>query len=580
MARFAIGERDFLLDGEPHRVLAGALHYFRVHPDQWADRIEKARRMGLNAIETYVAWNAHEPVRGSFATDGALDLDRFLRLIGEAGMHAIVRPGPYICAEWDSGGLPAWLFRRPGIRLRSAEPGWLAEIDAYLDHVLPIVAPLQIDRGGPVILLQVENEYGAYGDDTAYLEHLVRRYRGGGITVPLTTVDQPTDDMLERGRVDGALLTGSFGSRVPERLATLRQHQPTGPLMCSEFWDGWFDHWGEHHHTTSAEDAAASLDELLAAGASVSIYMFHGGTDFGFTNGANHKGAYKSHVTSYDYDAPLDETGWATPKFRAFRDVIRRYAPVPEEDVPTAPAAPALTAAFDRTVALSAVADRLGEELGPFDAPPAFDDVEHPRGFGIYAAPLDGRSGVLVVGAVRDRAQVLVDGVPVGVLERDRHDHALRIPAGRRLELLVEDRGRVNYGDRLGEPKGLLGPVTLDGLPVTGWTVRPLRLDRLTAADLGDAAGTDAGAAFSIASFDLDAPADLHLDTTHWGKGVAWVNGFHLGRYWARGPQHTLFVPGTQLVAGTNELVVLELHGFRDPAVRFVPRPLLGQVEE
>lgn len=224
-------------------------------------------------------------------------------------MHAIVRPGPYICAEWDGGGLPGWLFEDPAVGVRRSEPLYLAAVDEFLRRVYEIVAPRQIDMGGPVILVQIENEYGAYGDDADYLRHLVDLTRESGIIVPLTTVDQPTDEMLSRGSLDELHRTGSFGSRATERLATLRRHQPTGPLMCSEFWDGWFDHWGEHHHTTSASDAAAELDALLAAGASVNIYMFHGGTNFGFTNGANHKGTYQSHVTSYDYDAPLDETG-------------------------------------------------------------------------------------------------------------------------------------------------------------------------------------------------------------------------------------------------------------------------------
>jgi beta-galactosidase len=231
MPEFVIGERDFLLDGRPVQLLSGALHYFRVHPDHWADRIDKARRLGLNTIETYIAWNAHAPKPGMFDLTGGLDLDRFLRLIAEAGMYAIVRPGPYICAEWDNGGLPTWLFRDPEVGVRRYEPRYLAAVRDYLEQALGVVAPHQVDRGGPVVLVQVENEYGAFGDDKRYLAALVDRTRAAGITVPLTTVDQANDEMLAAGGLDGMHRTASFGSRATERLATLRAHQPTGPLM-------------------------------------------------------------------------------------------------------------------------------------------------------------------------------------------------------------------------------------------------------------------------------------------------------------------------------------------------------------
>ncbi|MEP6479672.1 MAG: beta-galactosidase family protein, partial [Rhodoglobus sp.] len=331
MAEFTIGDRDFLLDGEPHQIISGALHYFRVHPDQWADRIHKARLMGLNTIETYVAWNAHSPKRGEFVTEGGLDLGRFLSLVQAEGMHAIVRPGPYICAEWDNGGFPAWLLRTPDVTLRSSNAAYLDAVTEYLEQVYRIVAPHQVSLGGPVILVQIENEYGAYGNDQSYLAELVRITRDAGITVPLNTVDQPTRQMLADGSLLGVHLTASFGSRSAERFATLREAQPTGPLMCMEFWNGWFDSWGTHHHTTSVEQSANDLETILAAGGSVNLYMFHGGTNFGLTNGANDKGRYLPITTSYDYDAPLDEAGNPTAKYFAFREVIARYVPVPDE---------------------------------------------------------------------------------------------------------------------------------------------------------------------------------------------------------------------------------------------------------
>ncbi|NIJ04938.1 glycoside hydrolase family 35 protein [Frigoribacterium faeni] len=596
-----IGPDHFELDGAPHRVVAGALHYFRVHPDQWADRIHKARLMGLNTIETYVAWNAHSPRRGDFDTSGGLDLGRFLDLVAAEGMHAIVRPGPYICAEWDGGGLPGWLFDDPAVGVRRSEPLYLAAVDEFLARVYEIVVPRQIDHGGPVVLVQIENEYGAYGDDAGYLRHLVDLTRASGVVVPLTTVDQPTDEMLAAGTLPELHTTGSFGSRAEERLATLRRHQPTGPLMCSEFWDGWFDQWGEHHHTTPVEEAARELDALLAAGASLNVYMFHGGTNFGFSNGANHKGTYQSHVTSYDYDAPLDEAGWPTDKFFAFREVIGRHLPVPDEVPARRTPSPVLSTTFDRAVRLGdVVGDGAGGDgvgaAGWRGTPgvPTMDALGTYRGFALHRVelPAGDRTRVLSFAGVRDRAVVSVDGLRVGVLQRDQHERAISVPPGRVLEVLVEDQGRVNYGVRIGEAKGLVGPALLDGVELTGWRSTPLDLDAVVATLSGDATATADparassapttfdGPVFAHATVTLDEPADLFLDTRSWGKGVAFVNGFSLGRYWTRGPQHTLYVPGEQLRAGDNDLVVFETGAAAAPVVSFVADPDLGHTEQ
>lgn len=582
VSRFAIGPTDFELDGRPHRILAGALHYFRVHPDLWADRIRKARLMGLNAIETYVAWNQHEPRRGEWRADGDLDLGRFLDLVAAEGMHAIVRPGPYICAEWDNGGLPAWLFRDPEVGVRRSEPHYLEAVSGYLRRVYEIVAPRQVDAGGPVILVQIENEYGAYGSDTAYLAELVRVTRDAGISVPLTTIDQPTPQMLADGSLPGLHLTASFGSRTAERLATLREFQPTGPLMCMEFWCGWFDDWGSHHHTTDAAASAAELDALLAAGGSVNIYMFHGGTNFGLTNGANDKGRYAPITTSYDYDAPLDESGHPTAKFWAFRDVIAKYADVPVHMPGPRPAAPELVAPLEVGPALLEVAARLGDETR-HDRVPTFDELGHDRGIVLFATRLNrGGTGVLSVGEeVRDRAWVLLDGVPVGVLARDAHERAVVLPEARgELVILVEDQGRVDYGSRLGEHKGLIGGVALDGVELTDWSVRPVDLGRVPElASHGRTEGLPAGPTLARGELRLDEPADLFLDTLHWGKGLVWVNGFLLGRYWRRGPQRTLIVPAPVTRAGANEVVLLEFEAVAAAEIRTLGGPDLGHTE-
>ncbi len=591
MSRFEIGEEHFLLDGQPVRILSGALHYFRIHPDQWRDRLVRARELGLNTIETYIPWNAHSPVRGEFRTDGILDLGRFLDEVAAQGMHAIVRPGPYICAEWTGGGLPGWLFTA-GAAVRRHESTYLKAIQEYYEAVAEIVVPRQVDRGGPVVLVQVENEYGAYGDDKDYLRALVTLLRDTGITTPLTTIDQPEPWMLENGSLPDLHKTGSFGSRAAERLATLREHQPTGPLMCAEFWDGWFDSWGLHHHTTDPLASAGELDELLAAGASVNLYMLCGGTNFGFTNGANDKGTYVPIVTSYDYDAPLDEAGRPTAKYWAFREVIARYADVPAS---TAPAAhvpgPAFTVPLTTVAPLWDVLDVLGPtEL--HDHLPTVDELGQYDGLTLYRALDDVAPGVLDLAEVRDRAQVFVDREPVAVLSRDLGEHRAVLPRGGRLEVLVEDQGRVNYGPRIGEPKGLIGPARVDGAaPASGatldrWAVQPLALDDVTAltARVRDAAPVDghvvAGPSFAHATFDTPDPdADHFLDTAGWGKGVVWVNGFCLGRFWSRAPQRTLYVPAPVLRAEGNEVLVLVLDTAA-PHVTFVEDLALGHTEE
>ncbi|WP_255579590.1 glycoside hydrolase family 35 protein [Cryobacterium sp. PAMC25264] len=664
---FAIGDTDFLLNGEPFRILAGAIHYFRVHPDHWADRIRKAKLMGLNTIETYVAWNAHSPVRGTFNTVGQLDLARFLDLIAAEGMYAIVRPGPFICAEWDNGGLPGWLFADPAVGVRRNEPLYMTAVAEYFDRLLPIVASRQIDRGGPVILVQIENEYGAYGDDKDYLRALVELNRAGGITVPLTTIDQPTDQMLDDGSLPELHKTGSFGSRATERLAVLRRHQPTGPLMCAEFWNGWFDHWGAHHHTTSAEDSARELDDLLATGASVSLYMFTGGTNFGFTNGANDKGVFQPTVTSYDYDAPLSESGEVTAKYLAFREVLTRYAPVAADAaLPPLPEpanhAPAFDVVLDESVSLWDALPELADTSAAWAAElPSMDALGQYTGFALYRSRLTPGTRVLSFGEVRDRAQVFVDGTAVGVLQRDHHDRSLSLPPGDRLDLLVEDQGRVNYGPRIGEDKGLIGPAALDGVGLAHWQVLPLDVDGFVrsgsalfapqhgrhgvttavsshhapagAVDLdldveldlalnltptprlsssatlsaattpasaatvpmslaassgstptlalvpeAEVAGSLSGPAFARGRFGAEPGVDLFLSTAGWGKGQAWINGFNLGRFWDRGPQTTLYVPGPVLRA-ENELVILCLHGTENTRISFVARPELGHTD-
>ncbi|MDR1450336.1 MAG: beta-galactosidase [Propionibacteriaceae bacterium] len=585
MSVFEIGEDAFLVDGQPFRILSGAVHYFRIHPGQWEDRIAKARQFGLNTIDTYVAWNFHSRRPGEFATDGWRDLGRYLDLIQAAGMYAIVRPGPYICAEWANAGLPGWLTMNQGIALRSADPLYLAAVEQYFHSVLPTIAERQIHRGGNVILVQVENEYGAYGSDSAYLRKLTSLIRQEGIEVPLFTCDQANEEMLKRGGLPELLRTGTFGSRSSERLAILRRAQPTGPLLCSEYWNGWFDSWGQHHHTTDAEASAQDLDELLGQGASVNFYPFHGGSNFGFTNGANDKGVYAPVVTSYDYDAPLAEDGTPGPKYAAFRDVLMRHGAV-RDLAPARGRRPA-----DKvTVELRRGKRWHDVDWGAarsYDHLPTLDEVDPAAVLAIYETQLAPGDEVLAFADVRDRAQLFLGQIEIGVIDRTRREKAANLPltGNGGLSIIVEDLGRVDYGSRLGEPKGLIGPARTAKRVIDAWSVTAVDHESIPDLDVTgngialDPSGPVQGPVFLWADFEASAGDDLFLDVAQWGRGVAWVNGFCLGRYWSAGPTETLYVPGPVIRAGLNRLLVLELASCAKPQAGFVSGPVLGCVE-
>jgi beta-galactosidase len=577
-----ISGNQFHLDGQPFRILSGAMHYFRVHPDYWEDRLVKLRAMGLNTVETYVAWNLHEPRPGEFHFDGGLDLERYLKLAGELGLKAIVRPGPYICSEWDLGGLPSWLLAGPGMRLRCAYSPYLVAVDRFFGALLPRLAPLQITHGGPVIAVQVENEYGSFGNDKTYLRHLEEALRSQGIDVLLFTSDGPSDQMLQFGTLPHIFKTVNFGSKAVESFSKLREYQPEGPLFCAEFWNGWFDHWGEAHHTRDPQDAASALIEVLDLGASVNLYMFHGGTNFGLMSGANEAPYpdYQATITSYDYDAPLDEAGDPTPKYFAFRDVLGRYTTLP--DLPLPEPSPKL--------ALGPVV--MGESAGLFETlemlshavssatPESMERLGYNVAFILYRAQVDapGLKAPLTIRDVHDRAQVFLRGNLVGVLEREFHQNTLdvEIPSnGAQLDILVENMGRVNYGSGLADRKGITDAVLLGQQLVYDWKIYPIRLGNLSALPFTPVQNTN-GPAFFRGLISVAEPRDTFLSLPGWNKGLAWINGFCLGRYWNRGPQKTLYVPAPYLRAGVNELIVFELHSAEKPVVELVDEPDLG----
>ncbi|WP_194927425.1 glycoside hydrolase family 35 protein [Catenulispora pinisilvae] len=591
------GGGRFLRGGREHRIVSAAIHYFRVHPQLWRDRLERLRAMGCNTIEVYIAWNFHQSEPGPVRFDGWRDVAAFVRLADELGLDVIARPGPYICAEWDFGGLPAWLLADENIRLRTTDPTYLAAVDAWFDQLIPVLADLQATRGGPIVAMQIENEYGSFGTDPEYLDHLRKGLIVRGVDTLLFTSDGPQDLMLAGGSLPDVLATVNLGSHAAEGFATLRRVRPDDPQVCMEYWNGWFDHFGEAHHTRTPEDAAQTLDQILAAGASVNLYMGHGGTNFGFWAGANHSGllagdpGYQPTITSYDYDAPVGEAGELTPKFHLFREVIGRHVELGDTEPPALlPRAKPQTVTAPRIAALRDHLDLLAPAPVRRPVPEPIEKLGHAFGLVHYRRRLDGpaRTHTLRIEGVRDLAQVFAAGKLLGMLERDKPEQTLdlQIPdGGLDLEILVEPLGRVNYGPHLADRKGLVGGVRLDHQFQFGWEQRVLPLDDLSGLpatqNQNPAASTTVGPAFHRAAVVLPEPADGFLAVPSTARSLVWLNGFLLGRLWNRGPQITLYAPAPLWRAGENEILVLALEpepGSQSLEVELRDTPDLGPV--
>lgn len=575
--KFEICGDQFCKDGKPIKLISGAVHYFRNLPETWPDIFEKLRAMGCNCVETYCAWNMHEPKPGTFDFTGRLDIVRFIKEAEKAGLMVIVRPGPYICAEWEFGGLPWWIQREEGLEIRCRNEVYIRYFDRYLDELLGRVRPLLCTNGGPVILLQCENEYGYYGDDREYLSYLRDGYRRRGIDVPLFTSDGGSEDSLLDGTVEGCLPTLNFGSRVEENFKVHDQLFPNCPKVCMEMWDGWFDAWGdEKHHTTDPQVYAGVVRDMLKKG-SLNIYMFIGGTNFGFTSGANHGEKFTPDVTSYDYDALLTECGDVTEKYKAVREVIREATgkellPIPKDREKKAYGKVALT----RSAELLSNLDALSSPIHS-DVPRAMEEYGIGYGYIAYRTVLnrDYRDAKLSFESLGDRAQVLVNGKLQGIAYlNDSLEVTVNAKKGDVLTILVENMGRANFGPKMMRKKGLPGRVLLGGKIHFSWDVYPLPMTDLSGLSFG---GDEAEApAFYEGTFTVEEPADTFLRTDSFKKGFVVLNGFNLGRYWEVGPQKTLYVPGPLLKKGENTLLLFESDGRKGEAeVEFVDRPEL-----
>lgn len=560
----------FLLDGKPFQIIAGDMHYQRVPRQYWRDRMKKMKAMGLNTLTTYIFWNLHEPKPGQFDFTGNLDLAAYIHTAQEEGLWVIVRPGPYVCSEWEFGGFPPWLLATPDMKVRSADPRFLKAAKNYIKQVGQQLAPLQITRGGPIIMVQVENEYGSFGNDKVYLNAVRRMVSEAGFDVTLFTSDGDPNK-LAGGTLPDVLAVINFGAgdSAEKKFAIFDKFRQHVPRMCGEFWVGWFDAWGEQHHTVPAQKAADGLDWMLSRGISVNLYMFHGGSTFGFMNGANKYDTYQPIISSYDYDSPLDEAGRPTEKFFALRDVIKKYLPagtaLPELPAPL----PMIEIPRFELRESASLFSALGRPVRAV-RPRPMEAVGQNYGFILYRKKL-GRAtkGTLEITEARDYALVYQGDRKLGVLDRRLKQNSLEVELSTTapLDILVENMGRVNFGPNMvTDRKGITEKVALGGEELTGWEIYPLSLADLSR--LKFSTEHKSGPAFYHGAFKLTSIGDTYLDMHGWGKGCVWVNGHNLGRYWRIGPQQSLFVPSGWLKKGRNEIVVLDLEEGRDRSVR------------
>jgi beta-galactosidase len=575
---------NFYLNGKPIKIISGAIHYFRVVPEYWRDRLEKLKAMGCNTVETYVPWNMHEAYKGKFKFDGMINIKSFIELAQELELWVIVRPSPYICAEWEFGGLPAWLLAEDGMRVRSTYEPFIKHVDEYYRELFKILTPLQINYGGPIIMLQVENEYGYYGNDKKYLRSLMNLMKGYGSVVPFVTSDGTWAEALESGMLnpEEALPTSNFGSKAEEHFERLKAAIGNKPLMCMEFWDGWFTPWEGQVGKRDALETAVELDNILKAG-HVNFYMFHGGTNFGFMNGANYYEKLEADVTSYDYDSPLSECGDITPKYEECKKVIAKYVDIPEVQFSTM----IEKIAYGRLKVKEKV--DLFSTLKTLTAPQYCDYTLPMEKLGQNYGYILYRSNVgrgrklesLRLINTKDRAKLYVNqkealtqydlelGKPAEItLDREKDNM---------LDILIENMGRVNFGEKLNEQrKGIGYGVVIDKHAHTGWEHFSLPLESIENVDftLGYKEGVPA---FYKFEFEAEKLGDTFLRLDGFGKGCVFINNFNIGRFWEVGPQKTLYIPAPLLKSGKNEIIVFETEGKALDFIELVDEHDLGE---
>ncbi|MGO4994686.1 beta-galactosidase family protein [Jeotgalibaca porci] len=590
MKTFEIKE-EFILNGSPVKLISGAIHYFRMMPSQWEDSLYNLKALGANTVETYIPWNIHEPVEGQFDFENEKNIFKFIEKAEELGLLVILRPSAYICAEWEFGGMPAWLLNIPNIRLRSTDNRFMEKVENYFGHLLPKLAPYQVTEGGPVIMMQIENEYGSYGMEKEYLRQTKTIMQNCGIDVPLFTADGTWNEVLDSGSLieDDIFVTGNFGSKSKENTDVLKafmeRHNKKWPLMCMEFWDGWFNRWGEDIVRRDAEDLARDVKEMLEVG-SLNLYMFHGGTNFGFNNGSSARGTTDlPQVTSYDYDALLTEEGQPTEKYYAVQRVIKEVCPDVWQAEPRCKTTKAL-GEYPVTAAVS-LFNTVTDIANPIKSayPLRMEEAGSGYGYILYKLALKNyrRENRLRVIEASDRIHVYLNEEKIKT--QTQHEigedillEEINEDANLNIAILLENQGRVNYGHKLNAPtqsKGIRGGVMYDIHFHQGFEQFYLELDaeQLNLIDYTKESDYTAPSFYKFTP-EMTEVADTYIDCSKYGKGVIFINGFNLGRYWERGPHVSLYCPKDLLKVGKNEIVVFETEGVLIEDLNFVDKPV------
>lgn len=576
----------FYLNGQPFKILSGAIHYFRIDPDDWYHSLFNLKALGFNTVETYVPWNAHEPHKGQFDFSGRLDIERFIQTAQSLGLYMIVRPSPFICAEWEFGGLPAWLLEE-NMRIRSSDPAFIKTVNQYYDRLLGILTRYQVDQGGPILMMQVENEYGSYGEDKTYLRAVRDLMKEKGVTCPLFTSDGPWRATLRAGTLieDDVFVTGNFGSKASYNFAQMQEffdeHGKKWPLMCMEFWDGWFTRWKEPVIHRDPEELAEAVHEVLKLG-SINLYMFHGGTNFGFMNGCSARGTLDlPQVTSYDYGALLNEQGNPTEKYYAVQKMMATYYPqYPQEEPLIKECLPARTLSLTAKTSLFANVHNLAQvETSLY--PKRMEELGQHTGYLLYETDveMDAPEERLRIIDGRDRAQVYVNDRHLATQYQTEIGKDLLIAGDEKesvnLKILLENMGRVNYGHKLladSQRKGIRTGVCVDLHFHLQWKQYPLELQDLSRLDFSKEWQENAPAFYRF-DFRLDCVYDTYIDMMGYGKGAVFVNGHNLGRFWEVGPTTSLYVPHGFLKEGDNTIIVFETEGRYQETLQLVQQP-------
>lgn len=590
MEAFEIKE-EFLLNEQPFKIISGAIHYFRIPRLQWENSLYNLKALGANTVETYVPWNIHEPKEDQFDFTGNKDLVTFVLQAQKMGLYVILRPSAYICAEWEFGGLPAWLLKTPNIRLRSTDPLFMERVARYYDYLLPLIRPLQITEGGPVLMVQIENEYGSYGMDKDYLHQTKELMKQAGITVPLFTSDGSWKEVLDAGSLidEDIFVAGNFGSHVQENSRVLcefmEEHHKKWPIMCMEFWDGWFDRWGDPVIIRDKDEMVKEVRAMLEIG-SINLYMFHGGTNFGFYNGCSARGDTDlPQVTSYDYGALLNEAGQPTERYFAVQKVIKEVCPEVWQAMPRCPKLENLGHfPVDAAVSLFETIDKMAPKVTS-NYPLTMEQVGSGYGYILYQVILKnyGHENKLKLVESADRASLFLNEKLIAIQYHESLGQEILLPeksegSSLRFSALIENLGRVNYGYKLNNPsqrKGIRNGLMYDIHFVQGYSQYALDFspEQVAKIDFSKEADPETPSFYRF-KFELKETVNTYIDCSKYGKGVVIINGVNLGRYWEEGPYLSLFCPSDFLKEGMNEAIIFETENKEIKQLNFSDHPI------